>query len=68
MNSVSIGRIVHYKDGVGDFPAIVTRVWDVSSQCVNLTVFGIDGAPSQSRTSVLPGDAVGNWHWPEIVK
>lgn len=66
---VTIGRIVHYYDGIRVRPAIVTTVH--SSECVNLMVF-CEGSypPLVTRTSVIHDaaddrePAAHTWHWP----
>ena len=65
----TIGRVVWYRPAGRDIvhAAVITHVW--SDTCVNLAVFGMDGAPYQ-RTSVLlvqdnevprPGDGYAEW-------
>ena len=59
----SIGRIVHYKLDDGKLvPAIITKVWN--EVCVNLRVF-MDSKEIDHTTSVMEGEDVGQWVWPE---
>lgn len=59
----AIGRIVIYHNGVVDYPAIITRVWN--DNCVNLQIFE-DGIGILIRTSVVEGIGVAQWSWPVI--
>ncbi len=44
MESLTIGRIVHYvTTGHGERPAIIVNVWDKENAIVNLQVFGDTG-------------------------
>lgn len=79
----SPGRIVHVHigdrpDGEGGTtpilrPAMVTSVW--TNDCVNATVFLENGddvhpfgtAYGEKRTSLLFGEALGQWRWPSKV-
>ncbi len=77
----TLGRIVLYKladydcsdsskvNGAkaGDVvPAIITKVWNAETGCVNMTVF-VDGPAPMWKTSVLPSDAEAGWSWPPRV-
>lgn len=59
----TVGRIVNYNDSVRIQPAIITYVHNAT--CVNLKVFD---AYLNNFNSVIQGDQVGNWNWPEIKK
>lgn len=67
----TIGRIVHFKtrgsaDGVyppTNFAAMITKVY--TNDCVSLVTFGESGF--RFETSVMQGNDVGQWHWPEFV-
>lgn len=72
----SIGRIVHYRapDGSGIRAAMVTDVH--GDFCVNLFVFldavkdysqSLAGVRSTHVSSVMLGDAAGEWNWPIFV-
>ena len=67
MDKVSVGRIVRFVASDTEVcAAIVAKVWNESSQCVNLAVVRDNGNVS-SFTSILPdpNKVVGTWHWPE---
>jgi hypothetical protein len=67
MNTVSMGRIVFYREGGRESPAIVTRVLN-EENLVNLTIFEDTMAPSP-RECVSQQELVGEhdshvWRWP----
>jgi hypothetical protein len=68
MEGLGIGRIVHFIDERGETSAaIVTKVWNQETGCVNLTVFP-DSAefPVTRETSRLFSEArePNTWRWP----
>ena len=67
MGTPSIGRIVHYTNGSGTFPAVITKVWNPT--LVNLEVFGLYDVQDRIKTSVVQGseNQVGTWFWPPRV-
>lgn len=64
----TVGRIVHYRDPVGDdcHAAVVTAVEDGpdGDLVVSLTVFG-PGRNPYPLPGVRGGGLSGQWHWPE---
>ncbi len=71
----SVGRVVHYHVGefdseelrhnhAEDLPAVIVRVW--TDTCVNLKVL-TDGPIDVWKTSIVLGDAPGQWSWPPYV-
>lgn len=79
MDKPSIGRIVTYvlNGGINkgeERPAVIARVWDPTSDIVQLEVFtdaGNDGLePIAWRTSVRHSEQArepGSWHWPDRI-
>lgn len=74
--NATVGRIVNYHVSENDspelknnfvvgevLPAIIVRVW--TGETVNLKVF-TDGPVDVWKTSVVNGEAEGNWSWPVI--
>jgi hypothetical protein len=80
MEGLGVGRIVHFSSWLTDgdcLAAIVTKVFNRETGCVNLGLFH-EGGGIQNMTSImpqtpdgkLPEDGVrasGTWHWPERV-
>ena len=69
MEGLAVGRIVHFvNEGSGEtHAAIVTRVWNKETGCVNLTVFAdSEENPVYRETSRLFSESrePGTWRWP----
>ena len=68
MDGLGIGRVVHFTDASGEtHAAIVTKVWDQETGCVNLHVFVDNSAwPIKLVTSRLFSEArePNTWRWP----
>jgi hypothetical protein len=63
----SVGRIVHFVDGITHYAALVVAVW--SDTCVNLVIFAGNG-DQMFRSSITRDDTASSetWHWPERVE
>jgi len=78
IKGLTVGRIVHVRQGPECRAAMVVRVWNAQTGCSNLTVFtdwsndasyaSPSGSGMRWETSVLHTSFAGanyGWHWPQ---